>query len=116
MPSFEFQGATYYNPVEFALHFIGGKWKIPILWRLRERVWRYGELRADIPGITTKMLTQQLRELEADGFVTRTVYPVIPPHVEYALTDRGRSALPIIEALRNWGLELEKAFAASISS
>lgn len=110
MPSFEFRGETFYNPVEFALNFIGGKWKIPILWRLRERDWRYGELRSDIQGITTKMLTQQLRELEADGFVTRTVYPVIPPRVDYALTERGRSALPIIDALRMWGLDLMKDY------
>ena len=110
MPSFEFRGETFYNPVEFALNFIGGKWKIPILWRLRERDWRYGELRTDIQGITTKMLTQQLRELEADGFVTRTVYPVIPPRVDYALTERGRSALSIIDALRMWGLDLMKDY------
>jgi DNA-binding HxlR family transcriptional regulator len=104
MPSFSFNGNTFQNPVEFALHLIGGKWKIPILWRLRDRTWRYGELRTNIPGITTKMLTQQLRELEADGFVTRKVYPEVPPKVEYSLTKRGQSALPIIESLRTWGL------------
>jgi DNA-binding HxlR family transcriptional regulator len=103
MPSFFYQNVEYHNPVEFALAMVGGKWKMPILWRLRERTWRYGELKTDVKGITTKMLTQQLRELEADGFVTRTVYPVVPPHVEYSLTDRGRSAIPIIEQLRYWG-------------
>lgn len=108
MPNFEFRRHTYHNPVEFALDLVGGKWKMPILWRLRESTRRYGELRADIPDITTKMLTQQLRELERDGFITRTVYPVVPPKVEYNLTDRGRRTIPIIESLRSWGLELMK--------
>lgn len=108
MPNFEFRRHTYHNPVEFALDLVGGKWKMPILWRLRESTRRYGELRADIPDITTKMLTQQLRELERDGFITRTVYPVVPPKVEYNLTDRGRRTIPIIESLRSWGSELMK--------
>ena len=108
MPSFEYNDRTYHNPVEFILDLIGGKWKMPILWRLREGTLRYGELRSDIPDITTKMLTQQLRELERDGFITRTVYPVVPPKVEYKLTDRGRRTIPIIESLRSWGSELMK--------
>lgn len=108
MPSFEFREHTFHNPVEFALALVGGKWKMPILWRLREGTQRYGELRASIRDITTKMLTQQLRELERDGFITRTVYPVVPPRVEYNLTDRGRRTMPIIESLRTWGLELMK--------
>ena len=108
MPRFEYRQHTYHNSVEFALDLVGGKWKMPILWRLRESTRRYGELRADIPDITTKMLTQQLRELERDGFITRTVYPVVPPKVEYNLTDRGRRTIPIIESLRSWGLELMK--------
>lgn len=106
MPNFTYRDQEYHNPVEFALDMIGGTWKMPILWRLREGTWRYGELRADIPDITTKMLTQQLRELERDGFITRTVYAVVPPKVEYDLTDRGKRTIPIIEALRTWGLAL----------
>lgn len=103
MPAFEFRGRTYNNPVELALDVIGGKWKMPILWRLKDRVWRYQELRRSLGRVTHKMLTQQLRELERDGLVTRTVFPVVPPRVDYAITDFGRSAMPAIEALRDWG-------------
>jgi DNA-binding HxlR family transcriptional regulator len=83
---------------------------MPILWRLRERIFRYSELRKDIPHITDKMLTTQLRELEEDGLVSRTVYPVVPPKVEYALTERGRRAIPVVELIRNYGLELMEEF------
>lgn len=103
MPEFEFHGHLFQNPVELALHVVGGKWKMPILWRLRNRAWRYNELRRDLGKVTHKMLAQQLRELEAAGLVTRTVFPVVPPHVEYAITDLGLTALPAIEALRAWG-------------
>lgn len=103
MPRFEFEGETFNNPVELAQARIGGKWKMPILWRLRERLWRYSELRRDLGTVTDKMLAQQLRELERDGLVTRTVHPVVPPHVDYAITPLGRTALPAIEALRAWG-------------
>lgn len=106
MPEFTHKGKTYQNPVEFALDKIGGKWKMPILWRLKDRVWRYGELRKSLKSITPKMLTQQLRELEADGFIYRKVYPVVPPKVEYSITDAGVQTIPIIDTLRNWGLEL----------
>ena len=106
MPEFFHEKKLYYNPVEFALDRIGGAWKMPVLWRLNGRVMRYGELKKDIPRVTHKMLTAQLRELEADGFVTRTVYAVVPPKVEYALTERGQRAIPVIEMIRNYGLEL----------
>lgn len=108
MPEFEYKGKTFNNPVEFALHKIGGKWKMPILWRLDKKVYRTGELMRDIPKITQKMLTQQLRELEDDGLVLRKVYPEVPPRVEYSITDTGKSTLPLILALRNWGLEQMK--------
>jgi DNA-binding HxlR family transcriptional regulator len=103
MPAFEFEGQRFRNPVELALHVIGGRWKMPILWRLGKRTWRYNELRRELAGISHKMLTQQLRELEQHGLITRTVHPVVPPHVDYALTSLGRSTLPIIESLREWG-------------
>jgi DNA-binding HxlR family transcriptional regulator len=103
VPAFEFEGRAYNNPVELALHVIGGKWKMPIVWRLGHRVWRYNELKRDLVRVNHKMLTQQLRELEADGLITRTVHPVVPPHVEYGLTELGRSVIPAIEALRAWG-------------
>jgi DNA-binding HxlR family transcriptional regulator len=103
MPAFTFEGQTYQNPVELALHVVGGKWKMPILWRLNRRVWRYNELRRELPGISHKMLTQQLREMEQHGMIARTVYAVVPPRVEYDLTDLGRTVVPIIEQLRAWG-------------
>lgn len=103
MPGFEFHGRRYNNPVELALDVVGGKWKMPIQWRLKDRVWRYNELRRSLGRVTHKMLTQQLRELERDGLITRTVYPVVPPKVEYAPTALGRSVVPVIEALRAWG-------------
>jgi DNA-binding HxlR family transcriptional regulator len=103
VPGFEFRGQRYNNPVELALTAIGGKWKMPILWRVKDRVWRYGELKRSLGGVTHKMLTQQLRELEGDGLITRTVYPVVPPKVEYAITPLGRTAIPAIDALRRWG-------------
>ena len=110
MPEFMYNSKLYYNPVEFAMDRIGGTWKMPILWRLRDRVMRYGELKKDIPRITHKMLTTQLRALEQEGFIVRTVYPVVPPKVEYALSERGRRALEIIEIIRLYGLELMKEF------
>ena len=96
----------YYNPVDFAMDRIGGIWKMLILWRLKERVFRFGELKKDIPHITDKMLTSQLRQLEAVGFIHRKVYPVVPPKVEYSITEKGMTSIPIIEAIRNFGLEL----------
>lgn len=110
MPDFIYNSKRYYNPVEFAMDRIGGTWKMPILWRLKDRVMRYSELKNDIPHITHKMLTSQLRELEAEGFVHRKVYPVVPPKVEYSITDRGVRAIRVIEHIRNYGLELMEEF------
>ena len=103
MPAFELRGRRYNNPVELSLDVIGGKWKMPILWRLKDRVWRHGELRRSLGRITAKMLTQQLRELERDGLLTRTVFAQVPPRVDYEITELGRSALPPIRALQAWG-------------
>lgn len=110
MPDFLFNKKLYYNPVEFAMDRIGGTWKMPILWRLKDRVMRYGELKKDIPHITHKMLTSQLRELEEEGFIQRKVYPVVPPKVEYSITERGMRAIPIIDTIRNYGLQLMEEF------
>jgi DNA-binding HxlR family transcriptional regulator len=103
MPEFDFEGRRFQNPVELALHVIGGKWKMPILWRLRSRVWRYGELRRDLLRISHKVLTQELRDLEGAGLLTRTVHPVVPPHVDYEITPLGLTTIPAIDALRSWG-------------
>jgi DNA-binding HxlR family transcriptional regulator len=94
---------TYNCPVEAAVEVFGGKWKALILWWLQQRTWRFAELRRQIPGITEKMLTQQLRELEADGIVDRRVYPTVPPKVEYSLTEYGRSLKRALRAICDWG-------------
>ncbi|GAA4411124.1 helix-turn-helix domain-containing protein [Nibrella viscosa] len=106
MPDFIYNGKLYYNPVELAMDHIGGTWKMPILWRLNKQVMRYSELKKFLPHISHKMLTTQLRELEKQGFVSRKVYPVVPPHVEYSITDKGRRVIPIIEVIRTFGREL----------
>ena len=90
-------------PVVRALEMIGGKYKALILWRLLEDTLRFGQLRKMIPQATAKMLTQQLRELEEDGLIVRTVYPVVPPKVEYSLSDLGKSAKPVLSAIYHWG-------------
>ncbi|WP_421980982.1 winged helix-turn-helix transcriptional regulator [Roseibium sp.] len=90
-------------PVTYCLSVIGGKWKPVIIFCIMNGVDRFGALQRAVPKITKQMLTKQLRELEADGLVTRTVYPEVPPRVDYALTDRGRSVLPVIEAMKAWG-------------
>lgn len=110
MPDFLYKNKLYYNPVEFAMDRIGGTWKMPILWRLKDNVKRYSELKKDIPHITHKMLTSQLRELEEEGFVDRKVYPVVPPKVEYSLTKRGKRSIEVVDYIRNYGLELMKEF------
>ena len=90
-------------PVDTTLDMIGGKYKALILWHLMDHTLRFGELRRLIPQATPKMLTQQLRELEEDNLIIRTVYPVVPPKVEYALSELGNSIRPILEAMYNWG-------------
>ncbi len=90
-------------PVEATLDLIGGKYKALILWHLAEKKLRFSELRKAITSATPKMLTQQLRELEANALIHREVFPVIPPKVEYSLTETGRSLMPILVAMRDWG-------------
>ena len=90
-------------PVEATLEMIGGKYKALILWHLSENKLRFSELRKAIKNATPKMLTQQLRELEAHKLIHREVFPVVPPKVEYSLTETGRSLMPILMAMRDWG-------------
>lgn len=90
-------------PVSATLELIGGKYKGLILWHLSEGTLRFSELQKLINKATPKMLTQQLRELEASKLINRQVYAVIPPKVEYSLTELGRSLLPVLAAMRDWG-------------
>jgi len=94
---------TYRCPVSATVGVIGGKWKPVILWILFQDRQRFGALRRMIPGITEKMLAQQLRELEADGVVHRQVFAVVPPKVEYSLTARGRALEGILKGMADWG-------------
>ena len=89
--------------VETTLQIIGGRWKVLIIRELLLGIRRFGELQRALPGITQKMLTQQLREMEQDGIVHREVYPEIPPKVEYSLTSLGESLQPILHAMHEWG-------------
>lgn len=95
---------TFNCEKELTLTIIGGKWKMLIMWHLgKEGTKRFGELKSMMPGITQRMLVSQLRELEEDQIVHRKVYPVVPPKVEYSLTEQGRSLMPILESLDEWG-------------
>lgn len=95
-------------PFIFALSLMGKRWKPAILWKMTEGIYRFGEMKRAIPPISEKMLTQHLRELEIDGLITRTIYPEMPPRVEYALTDLGSSLQPILEQLNHWGENAKK--------
>jgi DNA-binding HxlR family transcriptional regulator len=95
---------TYSCPIEVTVEVVGGRWKPVILWHLRRhKVLRHGELRRMIPGITQKVLTQQLRQLQADGLVARTQYPEMPPRVEYAMTDYGQELQGLLDEFCAWG-------------
>lgn len=108
MPDFIYDNKIYYNPVEFALRFIGGTYKMPILWRLNQQMMRYGELKKTLPHISHKTLSVQLRQLEADGLIERKVFAVVPPRVEYTITKEGRKAIPVIETIREFGKVIMK--------
>ena len=96
-------------PVATAVALIGGKWKLLIMRNLLQRPWRFNELKKDLEGISQKVLTDSLRSMEADGIITRTVYPEVPPRVEYALSDLGESMRPIMDAMEIWGTEYKKS-------
>ncbi|GAA3328206.1 transcriptional activator HxlR [Ectobacillus funiculus] len=97
---------------ELTLAIIGGKWKMLILWHLGKKsgTKRFGELKALIPGITQRMLVNQLRELEEDMIIHREVYPVVPPKVEYSLTKQGESLMPILDSMYEWGKNYMETF------
>jgi DNA-binding HxlR family transcriptional regulator len=95
-------------PVETSIDVLAGKWKILILWYIRSETKRFSELQKLLPRTTQKMLIQKLRELEEDGIVHRKVYPVVPPKVEYSLTEYGQTLKPILKQLYLWGEEHKK--------
>jgi DNA-binding HxlR family transcriptional regulator len=102
-PQGKYARTGYTSPIDAALEVIGGKYKVTILYHLRASVVRFGELRRLMPVVTQRMLTKQLRELERDGILRRKVFRQVPPRVDYMLTQEGRSVVPILEALCEWG-------------
>lgn len=90
-------------PVATTVALIGSKWKLLIIRNLLQRPWRFNELRKDLDGISQKVLTDSLRSMEENGLITRTVYPEVPPRVEYALSDLGKSLKPILDSMVAWG-------------
>ena len=96
-------------PVATTVQLIGSKWKLLILRNLLQRPWRFNELKRSLDGISQKVLTDSLRSMEEDGLITRTVYPEVPPHVEYALSETGESMRPILMAMQSWGTNYKKS-------
>ena len=92
-------------PVATTVSIIGSKWKLLIMRNLLMRPWRFNELKKDLDGISQKVLTDSLRSMEEDGIITRTVYPEVPPRVEYALSGLGESMRPILDAMQKWGTD-----------
>ncbi len=95
-------------PVATTVQLIGSKWKLLIMRNLLVRPWRFNELRKDLDGISQKVLTDSLRSMEEDGIITRTIYPEVPPRVEYALSELGESMRPIIKAMEVWGIQYQE--------
>ena len=97
-------------PVATTVQLIGSKWKLLIIRNLRMRPWRFNELKKDLDGISQKVLTDSLRSMEEDELITRTVYPEVPPRVEYALSELGQSMSPILDAMQQWGTNYKNSF------
>ena len=96
-------------PVQTTVQLIGSKWKLLIMRNLLMRPWRFNELHKSLAGISQKVLTDSLRSMEEDGIITRTVYPEVPPRVEYALSELGESMRPIIKAMETWGMQYKNS-------
>ncbi|MFN0275926.1 MAG: winged helix-turn-helix transcriptional regulator [Chitinophagales bacterium] len=103
---FKLHGKTYHCAMDVTMDFIGGKWKTVVLWYLRNRTMRFGELNKQIPDITEKMLSIQLKTLEGDGLIKREVFAEVPLRVEYSLTDFGKTLIPVLESIAKWGRTL----------
>lgn len=96
-------GRTFHCALDITMAFVGGKWKTVVLWYVRDKPMRFGELKRQIPEITEKMLSLQLKKLEQDGLVARKAFAEVPPRVEYSLTTEGRTLRPVLKALAAWG-------------
>jgi DNA-binding HxlR family transcriptional regulator len=107
MKRYKLKGVFYYCPVDLTLQIVGGRWKGIVIWNLREQKMRYGELKKVLVTINDKMLSQVLKELEEQGVVSRKVYEVVPPRVEYSLTKEGKKLLPIMQAMNDYGVKYE---------
>lgn len=105
---FLYQGKEYYCSLELAMELIGGKWKTMMIFHLKDGALRSSELQRTLSGISNKMFTQTARELEKVGIIERIIYPVIPPKVEYKLTDTGLSVLPIVLDIAEWGIQVSE--------
>lgn len=99
----QMNGKTYHCALDITMDFIGGKWKTVVLWYLRKGCKRFSELKKLIPAITEKMLSLQLKQLEKDEIIQRKIYAEVPPRVEYSLTKKGQTLLPVLEAIAAWG-------------
>ena len=100
---YKIKGETFHCAMDVTMNFIGGKWKTVVLWYLRNKTLRFGELKKQIPDMTEKMLSIQLKKMEEDGLVKREVYAEVPLRVEYSLTDFGKSLTPVLESISKWG-------------
>jgi DNA-binding HxlR family transcriptional regulator len=104
--AFKMRGRLYHCAMDVTMDYIGGKWKTVVLWYLRNKTMRFGELRKQIPEITEKMLSIQLKALEDDGVIERKVYAEVPLRVEYSLTEFGKTLIPVLESIAKWGRNL----------
>lgn len=105
---FEHRGKLFHCPMDLTIDYIGGKWKSVVLWYLIKEKKRFGELKKLIPTITEKMLSLQLRQLEADGLIARQIFPEVPPRVEYTLTEEGKTLILLLKAMSSWGIRKAK--------
>lgn len=101
---------VYHCSLDITMDYIGGKWKTVVLWYLRKGPKRFSELKKLIPDITEKMLSLQLKELEADGIISRKIYPEVPPKVEYSFTEEGKTLIPVLESIAAWGRKMGEKY------
>lgn len=103
---FDIHGKLYHCAMDVTMDYIGGKWRTVVLWYLRDKTLRFGELKKQIPDMTEKMLSIQLKKLEQDGLIKRDVFAQVPLRVEYSMTEFGRTLRPVLEAIAKWGRNL----------